>query len=197
MTQPVTRLVIALLSSAAALACTAERPAPDTPLDTSSAAPEPVAADPAAGGTAWRVTPFGNGPVIVGMTLTDAASSIGAVPDIPPANLECSVVRASGAPAGVSFMVVSGRIVRIDIDSGTVTTDVGARVGDTESRVMELYGPRVTAGPHKYTDGKYLTVVPEGADSSRYRLIFETDGQRVLRFRSGQLPEVAWVERCG
>ena len=27
--------------------------------------------------------------------------------------------------------------------------------------------------------------------------IFETDSGRVRRFRSGRLPEVAWVERCG
>lgn len=192
-----TRLFIVLTTSGAALGCNAERTVRDTPLDTTTSAIVPVVTDTAIDPGSWRVTARGIGPVTAGMTLADAASSIGAVPQISPANRQCSVVRASGAPAGVSFMVVAGRIVRIDIDSGDVSTAVGARLGDTESRVMELYGSRVTAGPHKYTDGKYLTVVPEGADSSRYRLIFETDGQRVLRFRAGHLPEVAWVERCG
>lgn len=191
-----TRPSTALLAACAALACNSERTPLDAPLDTTTTAQLPDATDTLSGVAAWRVTPIGIGPVLAGMTLADATRSIGAVPAIAPADRECSVVRGAGAPAGVSFMVVNDRIVRVDIDSGDVSTAVGARLGDTESRIMALYGSHVTAAPHKYTDGKYLTVVPEGADSSRYRLIFETDGQRVIRFRSGQLPEVAWVERC-
>lgn len=197
MAQPLMRFFIALTTAGAALACNSERTVRDTPLDTTTTAAVPAATDTATGRGSWRVTPRGIGPVIAGMTLADVASSTGTMPDIAPADRACSMVRASGAPPGVTFMVVEGRIVRIDVDSGDVTTAVGARVGDLESRVMELYGARVTAGPHKYTGGKYLTVVPEGADSSEFRLIFETDGQRVLRFRAGRLPEVAQVERCG
>ena len=33
------------------------------------------------------------------------------------------------------------------------------------------------------------------ADSA-YRLIFETDGQRVTEYRAGLLPAVEWVEGC-
>ena len=29
-----------------------------------------------------------------------------------------------------------------------------------------------------------------------YRLVFETDGERVTRYRAGRLPEVEWVEGC-
>jgi hypothetical protein len=33
-------------------------------------------------------------------------------------------------------------------------------------------------------------------DSTR-RIVFETETGRVTRFRTGRLPEVEWVERCG
>ena len=29
-----------------------------------------------------------------------------------------------------------------------------------------------------------------------YRIVFETDGKRVLRFRAGKLPEVEYIEGC-
>jgi hypothetical protein len=30
-----------------------------------------------------------------------------------------------------------------------------------------------------------------------FRIVFETDGQRVTRFRAGRLPAVQYVEGCG
>jgi quercetin dioxygenase-like cupin family protein len=74
-----------------------------------------------------------------------------------------------------------------------VATAEGARIGDTDGRIRELYEGRVTEQPNKYTPGHSLVVTPD----AEHRIIFETDGKVVTRFRAGRLPEVEWVERCG
>ena len=42
----------------------------------------------------------------------------------------------------------------------------------------------------------YLTYVPKDKSDRNYRVVFETDGKRVLGFRAGKLPEVEFVEGC-
>jgi hypothetical protein len=88
-------------------------------------------------------------------------------------------------------MFVDGAAVRVDVIGASIATEAGARVGDSEARIRQLY-PAVRVEPHKYTDGHYLVV-----DSTpRTRFVFETDGMRVTRFRSGLVPQVDWVEGC-
>jgi hypothetical protein len=93
-------------------------------------------------------------------------------------------------------MVRGGEVARVQVDSGPVRTVEGAGIGDSEARIDSLYHGRVTVGPHKYTEGHYLTVKPTTGDESAFRLLFETDGRRVTRYRAGRLPEVEWVEGC-
>ena len=51
--------------------------------------------------------------------------------------------------------------------------------------------------PHKYTDGEYLTFVPADEKDANLRIIFETNAEGVVvAFRTGQLPEVEYVEGC-
>ena len=75
-------------------------------------------------------------------------------------------------------------------------TREGAAVGDAEEKVLSLYGARARVEPHKYTGpvGHYIVVASPG--DSNFRMVFETDGQRVLRFRAGRRPAVDFVERC-
>jgi hypothetical protein len=114
------------------------------------------------------------------------------------ATAECSYVRPSAAPGGVSVMLARGRVVRIDIDSASVQSDAGVGVGDRSARVGEAYPGRVTATPHKYiAGGEYLSVRSGSPTDSTLRIVFETDSGRVTRFRSGQMPAVEWLERCG
>ena len=91
-------------------------------------------------------------------------------------------------------------IIAIALGIGATTAKVfaaeGARVGDSEDAVRKLYGSRVSVTPHKYTNGHYLTVTPMAPSDSQYRIIFETDGKRVTRYRAGRLPQVAYVEGC-
>ena len=140
----------------------------------------------------------GLGQIQVGMTL-DEAVSMGLLNENPSMNPNCDFVFpavGAGIPEGVSVMVVKGKIARIDVDTGSVTTEDGAKIGDTEDRVKSLYGDDLKIEPHKYIDGgHYMTVLGDSASAGK-ALVFETDGKRVTMFRGGRLPEVKWVEGC-
>lgn len=44
--------------------------------------------------------------------------------------------------------------------------------------------------------GKYLIATPAASADAGFRIVFETDGASVLKYRAGRLPEVEWVEGC-
>jgi len=140
----------------------------------------------------------GLGPVLTGMQLSEAVN-MGLLSENPNLKPECDYVFpavGSGIPEGVSVMVVRGRVARIDVDTGAVTTAEGAKLGDTEERLKDLYGDDITSTPHKYIEkGHYMTVMGDSASAGK-AIVFETDGQQVTMFRSGRLPEVQWVEAC-
>lgn len=165
-----------------------------------STAPTPTAPSADSAGGTWQVTARGIGPVRAGLPLQDAAAAVGGALTAP-AGVEpggCAYLAWRGGPPGVRVMVEEGRVARIDVDSGGVATDAGARVGDTAARVQSLYPGRVAVTPHKYTTGHYyLTVTPPAPADSAYRIVFETDGQRVTRYRAGRRPPVEYVEGCG
>ena len=95
-------------------------------------------------------------------------------------------------------MLVSGEVARVDVDSAGVQSDVGIAIGDGASRVVSAYAGRVSETPHKYVPGgQYLSVRSASPRDSTHRIVFETENGRVTRFRSGRVPEVEWVERCG
>jgi hypothetical protein len=117
---------------------------------------------------------------------------------LPATGAECAYVRPPAAPAGVGIMLARGQVVRVDIDSAGVPSDAGVAVGDSTSRVSEAYAGRVTVTPHKYLrNGQYLTVRSPSPEDSALRIVFEADSGHIKRFRSGRVPEVEWVERCG
>jgi hypothetical protein len=143
----------------------------------------------------WRVTPTGIGRLRAGMTVTEARSTLpNGLAD--PTRAECDHVAIEGAPGRILAMIVQGRVARIEVQDSATATDVGARVGDTEQRIDSLYSGRVAIMPHKYVDGHYLVVTPTASADSMFRLVFETDGARVTRYRVGLLPAVEWVEGC-
>jgi hypothetical protein len=148
--------------------------------------------------SAWTVTPSGIGPIRVGMTVEDLRRVGGDVQLPSGAGAECAYVRPQSAPPGVSVMIARGSVTRVDVDSAGVQSDAGVAVGDSASRVSQLYAGRVTTTPHKYVQGgQYLTVRSPSPQDSALRIVFESEGGRVTRFRSGRTPEVEWVERCG
>jgi hypothetical protein len=140
----------------------------------------------------------GLGQIQIGMNLADAVN-MGLLNENPTMNTRCDFVFpavGAGIPDGVSVMVVKGKVARIDVDTGSVTTEDGAKIGDTEDHIKSIYGDEVKVEPHKYIEGgHYMTVLGDSASAGK-ALVFETDGKRVTMFRGGRLPEVKWVEGC-
>lgn len=139
----------------------------------------------------------GIGPVQIGMNLSDAVN-MGLLNDNPTRNPRCDWVYpavGSGIP-DVNVMVVSGKIARIDVDTGVVTTEDGGKIGDSEDRIKSIYGDEVQSEPHKYIQGGHYLTVPGDSASAGKALVFETDGAHVTSFRGGRLPEVKWGEGC-
>ena len=146
---------------------------------------------------AWTVDPHGIGRVRVGASLATLSTMLGEPLHASYAyNETCDYVRPHALPGGVKLMVSRDTVVRVDVDSGTVLTTKGAGVGTSEARILTIYGGRVSVQPHPYTGpaGHYL-IVP-AADDTMYRLIFETDGRAVTRYRAGRRPEVDFKEGC-
>jgi hypothetical protein len=141
----------------------------------------------------------GLGQLQIGMTLAEAVN-MGLVNERPDMKSACDFVFpavGAGIPFGVNVMVVKGKIARIDVDTGTVTTEDGVKIGDTEDRVKSVYGDELQVQPHKYIEGgHYMTVKGDSASAGK-AIVFETDGKRVTMFRAGRIPEVQWVEGCG
>ena len=154
------------------------------------------AARAAADAAPARVGADGYGKLRIGMSASAARAALGAAwSDNGAGRGEgCRHVRIAEPSSTVRAMVVGETVARVEVDSGTIVTDRGARVGDSEERIDSLYRGLVRVEPHKYTDGHYLVVTP-AADSTR-RIIFETDGNVVTRYRAGRMPEVEWVEGC-
>ena len=140
----------------------------------------------------------GLGPIQIGMNLDDAVN-MGLLNENPTMKTQCDFVFpavGAGIPDGVSVMVVKGKVARIDVDTGTVTTEDGAKVGDTEDKLKSIYDGDLQVEPHKYIEGgHYMTVMGDSASAGK-AIVFETDGKRVTAFRAGRLPEVKWVEGC-
>jgi hypothetical protein len=140
----------------------------------------------------------GIGSVQVGMTVAQASRAAGTRLVSPgySGSDQCAYVKPQGGPQDVAFMVTNGRISRVDILKGNISTAKSARIGDTEARIKALYPGQIRVSKHHYTNGHYLTFVPRDASDKNYRLVFETDGKRVTQFRAGKLPEVEFVEGC-
>ncbi len=139
------------------------------------------------------------GPIRVGMTVKQAseAASVKLTRENSRLDDSCTFYYPPANLKGLAFMVNNGRINRIDVTDSKFTTISGAKVGDSESKIKSLYGERIQVIPHKYLKGgHYLIYVPKDATDKNYRIIFETDGKKVTRWRAGQLPQVEFVEGC-
>ena len=202
---------VSLALALAACAKVDERPADTTSTTTSTTTTTtpPASGSPSTqqpqppGGVAtpepagWTVTERGLGILRAGMTVAEAraavpAFSVAASRD----STACTYAKTDGLPPGVMVMVEGGKVVRVEVRRGTIATSTGARIGDSEDRIKTLYPGQVAVTPHKYTSGHYLTVVPASGADAAYRIIFETDGKKVVNYRAGQMPQVEYVEGC-
>lgn len=203
------RAALPALMLALFTACTA-------PGDDAAAGAAASAADTRDTSATWTVRPDGIGPLVAGMRVADAMEVLPGSLSVPVGALPeaCTYAVWDSAPPGVRVMVEDGTVTRIDVTAGDVATAEGARVGDSEARIDSLYAGRIEHRPHKYAVGQYFIVrartdtarpLPEVTEPGAtppntrrdFRLVFETDGQRVTRYRAGLFPAVEYVEGCG
>lgn len=157
------------------------------------------AANVAALTTGSRLAINGIGPILVGMTVTEASRAAG---------MPLLKVQSGGEPycsyykpktlEGVKFMVIKGQIARVDVTTRQIKTLSGVGVGDRETFVQTQYPKQIRATPHHYVErGHYLTFIPKDPADRNYRVVFETNPEGVVTMiRAGKLPEAEWIEGC-
>ena len=152
----------------------------------------------------------GLGPVRLGMTIQEAANAAQVSFVVAPLTqselcqyylpevYDAEKAARTASIDGIGLMVVNDQVIRIDIWPGSpVKTLSGIGVGSTIEDVETAYDAQIEVTPHPYTEGSYLTLTPEAADSNLYTLVFETDkAGKVTQFRTGQFPAVTWAEGC-
>lgn len=109
---------------------------------------------------------------------------------------ECHYLRPGGDAPSQSPMLMfeDGRLVRYDVHAADVAAPGGGRVGMDAAAIGGLYGDRVVAGPHKYTDGQYLRIEDPDGDGV---LVFETEPDGlVTEWHVGLSPQADYVEGC-
>ncbi|MCY3648334.1 MAG: hypothetical protein F4Y99_14060 [Acidimicrobiaceae bacterium] len=141
------------------------------------------------------VSTVGLDEVHFGMTVAAAQQAAGTV--LVPAGPTgaCYHVVPHDAPDGIVFLVHSGTIERVDINSGPITTRSGVGVGSPESMVTDLFGDRIEREVR--VDGTVdLVFVPRDAGDQDYRVVFNISEGAVRAFKSGRLPMVMLDTGC-
>jgi hypothetical protein len=172
-------------------------------IELRSATPRLTLADP--------VSTRGMGPVEIGMTVLQLARAVGqpmerrTVPsecgrfdrDCHVREGRCYTFVPSAAP-GVSFLIVDDRVAVVNITSRDVKTERGLGVGDTESRIRQLYSQsQILVTRNRHNDNAYsLLVTPSGANAPTIGVVFEMSNGVVDWYRVGARPSVTLEEPC-
>jgi hypothetical protein len=144
----------------------------------------------------WVLRQDGIGPVKIGMNLIQLNTVLHEklTPPKDKDEQDC-YIDGPGAHPQVSFMILNGRLARIEVDQPGVSTEAGIQVGDSEERAKQVYGSSVKVKPHAYTgpQGHYLTI--RSADG-RYGIRFETDNGKITTFYAGRFDAIQYIEGC-
>ena len=70
----------------------------------------------------------------------------------------------------------------------------GPWVGDSDERILELFGERIETT--EFAGGLSHAFVPVDPDDQPFRVIFVSDGANVYRLVAGRLPEVSAEAGC-
>ena len=107
----------------------------------------------------------------------------------------CEIIAPLNGPAGVDYMLLKGKLARIEISSKNIKTVSGAQVGDSQARVVAIYRGRIEVSPHFYTapEGTYLTMF---SHDKRNGMRFETDNGKVSTYYAGNAEAIQYVEGC-
>jgi hypothetical protein len=159
----------------------------------------------------WTVFLRRVGPLAIGTSLGEARRIVGdpraslvqalqqnQVLPREPDDSPCAYLATEKLPDQIRLMFQRGRLARIDVWKPGIRTAGGVQVGDTEARVLELYGTRIKVTRHHYppVGAHYLIFTPLDAADGDYQMLFESDGTKVTQFRVGVREAVAQVEGC-
>lgn len=156
------------------------------------------------------LTSDGLGPVKIGMTQRQAERVLGARLKSPfPSerrNICWNAIRADRVDPWIYYVLLNGRVASIEIThlplgGPTVTpriaTDKGIRIGDTDAKVKDAYGPnvkvRVDSQADSEEEGSVITAL--AADKSR-GFVFVTSGRKVIEVRAGLPDAIEMMEGC-
>jgi len=142
----------------------------------------------------------GLGPIRIGMPVDEVEETgLELTPVEGSSSSECQYYRIEDHAEPIGLMAVDGRILRIDVWPGSLTTTLsGAKIDSTEKELVNYYGrDRLEATFNPNTEGKTIVFTPKDPGEDIYRLVFETDERgRVVQYRAGQFPSVTWPEGC-
>lgn len=160
--------------------------------------PEIIAEDSVFSDAEVRLT--GIGPLQIGMTLEEATDALG-IPVVPlGSNIggDCAYYQPDTIAQALGLMVVDNRVIRIDVWPGSsLKTVSGVQIGSTAKELKAAYPGQIEAQPNPYTQGEFLTLVPQDPDFALFRMVFETDAQdKIVQYRAGQFPAVTWPDGC-
>lgn len=141
----------------------------------------------------------GLGPIQIGMTLADLEEA-----GLTPIAIEgsgqgaCQYYRIKGNSEPIGLMAIDDRILRIDVWPGSlIETRSGAKIGSTETELVQMYRGQLEATANPVTLGKTIVFTPRNPGEDLFRLVFETDDRgRVVQYRAGQFPSVSWPGGC-
>ncbi len=145
-----------------------------------------------------RLQTNGIGAVRVGMTLSEAEQASGRKFYQSPnrsRNNTCAYVSAKGL-SGVDFMIINGKVVRVDVSNSRIMTLRGVKIHDSESKIKQLYSGLVKTTPNPFRGDPFLTLFPKDQKDRDYRLIFQIKQGKVYGFIAGKLPAVEYSEGC-
>jgi len=134
-----------------------------------------------------KVTTVGIDEVFFGMSPEDAA--VAASTDwveLPSGSGTCYRVTPSDGPDGVTLWVVDGFIERLDIEHPDIRTPSKLGLGNTLEELRSQLGDRLTV--ETAGDGAQVaTFTPTDPGDRDFRIIFELEEDRVVRYRSGRI----------
>jgi hypothetical protein len=109
----------------------------------------------------------------------------------------CHFESPAGGGRGVRFLVSEGAVARVDVTSQDYATATGFRVGDTERAIVSGYNDQLEEAPHPTEPSRTIyTVIPRQDRNRNFRVVLETEANRVVAIRAGRVPEVLAVDGC-
>jgi hypothetical protein len=130
------------------------------------------------------------------MSVAEASAALGAplhTADGEPAEPSCDYLYPASGHDGISLMVQEGRITSIDVAKPGIETRSGIRVGDTTSRLKQVFGSQLEIEPHHYDDQGFYYFVWE--PDKKHGVKFEIANDRVVDILAGD-QTIRLVEGC-